>query len=748
MRTYADIDAASENDDHAVIFYLQRRPEDSDWQLDGDVGNLRHWYDEGLRILQLSYGDGPARPDATAPDERLGYGSYGPNEGDEKGVTDLGRAAIAEMNAIGMIVDCSHCSRQTTLDAAALSTKPVIATHVNAAALTPVNRNKDDEELLAIAGTGGVIGVTTIGWMLDTDGDGAAGMDDMIAHIEYMVDLVGVDHVGVSSDARMDGWEPSSGHYADADLAALDRWVRLTSRLYARGWTEEDLAKLLGGNFLRVFAEVLADTESMLSATDAAWEAVPVFTVGDRIGGYRPPGILDGTGAFEKDDKTVRVLVNHELRPEQGYAYFLANGMSMTGSRISYFDIDMATLKVKDAGLAYDTIINRYGETLGPSNIRERGDNGPLNRLCSAVFVPEGSYGLVDDVYLAGEETWDGQLFALDVASGVLHAVPQVGRASFENVALIDSGDPSKIALVVGDDYKGRPLMLYIGEKNALGDGSFLDRNGLAKGKVFTWVADGGDTTPEEFGQTGETRTGKFVEIEIYNPDMAGREGYDEAGYVTQERQIALGLEVGPFLFSRPEDLATNPEDGSEFVLASTGHGELYPSDDWGTLYTVATDIADLTATVSVVYSGDDAGNGQFPTPDHGLRNPDNLAWAGDGTIYVQEDRSTRIGRFGGASGREASVWQVNPDTGLLRRIAEVNRQAVPIGAVDTDADDLGDWETSGVIDVTNLFGAGATMLLVNVQAHSMKGELIGGENADQDMVEGGQILLLRQVGD
>ena len=236
---------------------MQLRPESSDWQLDGDVANLRHWYNEGLRILQVSYGDGPERPDATSLDERLGYGTYGPNEGEEKGVTALGRAAIAEMNAMGMIVDCSHCSKQTTLDAAALSTKPVIATHANAEALTPRIRNKDDDELRAIAGTGGVIGVTCIRWMLDTDGDGKAGMSDMIAHIEYITELVGIDHVGISSDSDVNGWPEESGHYADADLAAPDRWVRLTAQLRARGWTEEDLAKLLGGNFNRVFAEIL-----------------------------------------------------------------------------------------------------------------------------------------------------------------------------------------------------------------------------------------------------------------------------------------------------------------------------------------------------------------------------------------------------------------------------------------------------------------------------------------------------------
>ncbi len=255
VRTYADIETARAEGDLAIMFYVQRRPTDSGWELDGDAANLRQWFDEGLRVLQISYGHNPpARPDAHTPDERLGYGG---REGNEMGLTELGRAAIPVMNAIGMIVDCSHCTRRTTLDAAELSTKPILTNHANAEALTPHRRNKDDEELLAIARTGGVIGVTTIRWMLDTDDDGRAGMDDFIAHIEYIVDLVGIDHVGVSSDADVNGWPQESGHYADADLAAPDRWVRLTARLRGRGWSEENLAKLLGGNFLRVFREVL-----------------------------------------------------------------------------------------------------------------------------------------------------------------------------------------------------------------------------------------------------------------------------------------------------------------------------------------------------------------------------------------------------------------------------------------------------------------------------------------------------------
>ncbi|MXZ60592.1 MAG: hypothetical protein F4228_07165 [Acidobacteria bacterium] len=248
--TYEDIETARANGEYAYIFYVQSRVAPQ-WQLDGELANLSRWYAEGLRVLQLRYGD----KEGHEPEERLAYGSY---EGDDRGLTQLGRRAIAEMNRLGMIVDVSHLSRQSTLEAAALSEKPVLATHANAEALTPQDRTKDDEELRAIAATGGVIGVTPIGWMLDRDGDGKAGMEDMVAHVEYIAGLVGIDHVGLSTDAALDGWDPDSRHYADAGLAAFDRWVRVTAELRARGWSDEDLAKLLGGNFLRVIREVLS----------------------------------------------------------------------------------------------------------------------------------------------------------------------------------------------------------------------------------------------------------------------------------------------------------------------------------------------------------------------------------------------------------------------------------------------------------------------------------------------------------
>ncbi len=485
------------------------------------------------------------------------------------------------------------------------------------------------------------------------------------------------------------------------------------------------------------------DNDAMLFPTAPGWEVEPVYTVGEYVGDYLPVGILDGAGAYELDDRTVRVLTNHELRGGQGYAYELASGAQLKGARISYFDIDKTTLEVKDAGLAYDTIVARYGAPL-TQEIVDLGDpdQGDLRRFCSSAYYGAGSYGLVDSIYFTGEETGGGQLFALDVASETLYAVPAVGRAAYENITLLDSGDPGAIAIAVGDDRAGAPLLLYIGRKNALGDGSFLDRNGLAQGALYAWVSDAGDASPATFHRTGETRSGRFVEIDIHNPALAGQEGRDNLGYVDQSVQDSLTTgETGAraFQFSRPEDLDVNPENSAQFVLNSTGHRN-FPNDLWGTVYVVDVDFADLTAGIRIVYSGDDAGGGQFMLgPDFGLRSPDNLDWANDGYVYQQEDRSIRA--FGDMSGQEASIWRMDPDDGALVRIAQVNRNAVlPAGAVDRDPDDLGDWETSGILDITTLLGAETTTLLVNVQAHSLDVDLRG------DLVQGGQIVLLRRT--
>lgn len=506
----------------------------------------------------------------------------------------------------------------------------------------------------------------------------------------------------------------------------------------------------------------------MLNSTHAAWNVETVFTVGERVGGvidgYRPPGILDGMGALPADDGKMTVLTNHELRPGYGEPYALANGATLSGARVSKFLINPVTLEVEAGGLAYDTIIDRDGNAVTPAMVAaavESDASLDLRRLCSAYLVRKGQYGVEDNIYFTGEETSGGQLFALDVANDTLYAVPAAGRAGYESVALVNSGDPNKIAILIGDDRPGAPLLLYVGEKDTSDGAGFLERNGLAEGNLYVWVSRDGHMSPEDWSGTDADLNapvwGDFVEIAHYDSTKAGADGYDASGYADQDTQDALTDAAGAFEFSRPEDLSTWPGDtaGRWVVLASTGRGRAYPSDNWGTTYLIKTDPENLAAQLYISYDGDDAGDGQFPGgPDFGLRSPDNLVWAKkDNLIYIQEDRSTVRSEnprenFGGASGREASVWQLTPATGQLTRIAEMNRSAVlPIGAYDTDPTDLGDWESSGVIDVSEFFpNAAGTTLLVNVQGHSVKGDLYGGDAVNQGLVEGGQLLLLQQT--
>ena len=541
------------------------------------------------------------------------------------------------------------------------------------------------------------------------------------------------------------------------DGSASERDIEFTTVGGAIAWkyTDEpaDAWRTLAALPEASFAPAAGPSLGML-APSPDWEVINVFTVGDRVSDYRPPGYLDGTGAFSLNSTTVRVLTNHELFAEQGLPYTLSNNLSLTGSRISYFDIDKDTHKIKDAGVAYDRVVNRAGAPLTVRTV-DNVDSGPLRLLCSATYVPQGSFGFVDDIYFTGEEVEGGQLFALDVDEGDLYAVPMAGRAAFENVTFIDTGTSTSIGMVISDDRPGAPLKLYIGDKNAVGGNSFLDRNGLAKGTLYVWKTRNGDDTPEAFGETGEFRQGTFEPIAIFDASKANTEGYDGQGYVTQELQDALafgsdalGIDgVGAFHFSRLEDLATNPQNQRQIVLASTGNGELYRNDDWGAVYIIEIAANTLSANARILYSGDDGGRGQFPGgADFGLRSPDNLDWAEDGMIYVQEDRNTFNSVFGSSSGREASVWQLNPQTAQLVRIAEINRGFVPIGTVDTAPNDLGNWETTGILDVTSLFNSRFTMLVVNVQAHSMKGDLLGGDNIDRELVAGGQMVILRKL--
>jgi hypothetical protein len=473
------------------------------------------------------------------------------------------------------------------------------------------------------------------------------------------------------------------------------------------------------------------------------WTTDPVFTIGETIDGYTPPGIPDGMGAFERED-TVVIVSTHELRATQGYPYTLASGAALTGARISALTFDKATRELMTMGPAYDTIYNRAGVSVDLVNGLDSSDSNGLHRLCSAGSVVAGQAGFVDDALLTGEETGGGTGFALDIEAGELWALPWMGRAGWESATALDipGFNDTHVAILIGDDRGDAALILYVGEKQP--GGNFVERNGLANGTLYMWVANDGALSPADWNGTGTSRSGKFVAVENYNAAQAGTANFDDLGFATQAYLDSQKVDIGAFNFSRPEDVHTNPAPGkgNQIVFASTGRNTTINqgADLWGTTYVVdvkinlgRVQVDNITADISIVYDGDDADKQDF-----GIRSPDNLVWADDGMVYIQEDRS--ISAFGDASGEETSIWKLNPKTSAVERVGQMDRSAVPAGQVDTDPTDLGDWESSGIIDVTDEFGAeGERVLFFNSQAHSVRGGTIDSEN----LVQGGQFLFM-----
>ena len=533
-----------------------------------------------------------------------------------------------------------------------------------------------------------------------------------------------------------------------------------------------------------------------------AWEVRALFTIGDRLPSrdprfpdreYQPVGTPDGLGAYLLDEGTVRVLVNHELDGKAGYLYRLDNGTTLTGARISFLDVDRQTLRILDSGIAYRTIRDRQGRIVETGfQVNEISDTGQgLSRLCSSQLIGQGTFNFVDTIYMAPEELPDplghpygGTVWALDVERRTLHAVPAMGRMAGENTTPL-SGPDDSVALLIGDDtvpqtdeaeISGQaaglhtppghlvtaPLWLYVGQKNAStidnalpagvdpahvdpAHATFLNRNGLLVGQLYYFVAEHGVRTVAQFNGTGSTLTGVWKKIEVLDGTKAGQKGYDPLGYKTGwtlRREAKAG---GAFQFSRPEDVGTHPFIGTRAVLASTGRDTVFPGyDAWGTVYQIDVDLERMTATLTILYDGDDAGGAWFSHPDAGIRNPDNLDWGEDGMIYVQEDKAKeQAPLFGSHSGQEASLWRLDPLTGEAQRIARIDRSVVlPDGSTDERAHALGEWESAGILDVTSLFESrvGERVLLATVQAHTIRDGMI----ATRKLVEGGQLILLR----
>lgn len=203
--------------------------------IDGKLKNLQHFVDRGIVYMTLCHNGDNDICDSASKTQHTHHG-----------VSAFGEQVIKEMNRLGVLVDMSHAGEESFYQALEISSKPIVCSHSSARALCDHPRNLTDDQMRALAQKGGVAQTTIYHGFLKKDGE--ATINDVIAHLEHAIDVMGIDHVGLGTDFDGDG-----GVRGLADSSEL---INFTRRLLARRFSEHDIQKIWGGNFLRVMGEV------------------------------------------------------------------------------------------------------------------------------------------------------------------------------------------------------------------------------------------------------------------------------------------------------------------------------------------------------------------------------------------------------------------------------------------------------------------------------------------------------------
>ena len=235
------------------------------WQnaspIESELDRLELFHSLGVRIIQITYNER----------NLLGNGCY---ERTDDGLSNFGLDAIKEMNRLGILIDLSHVGDRTTIDAIESSEQPVACTHANARSFFDHVRNKTDDALRLIAERGGVIGANAFPPFLRQGFEST--LRDYVDAIDDLVERVGVDHVGIGTDYTQDQpkaffdwffsqqgtkYQARPIPYPDpllhpTGMETPDKFSNIWRELTRRGYTEADVAKILGGNWLRLFKEV------------------------------------------------------------------------------------------------------------------------------------------------------------------------------------------------------------------------------------------------------------------------------------------------------------------------------------------------------------------------------------------------------------------------------------------------------------------------------------------------------------
>jgi membrane dipeptidase len=256
----ADFELAKREGKTAVVLNFQNAT-----MLEGDADNVEALHALGMRSFQLTYNYR----------NLLGDGCL---ERTNAGLSEFGVGVVERMNSVGVLVDLSHCGRQTTLDGIAFSKQPVAMTHTMCEALRRNHpRAKTDEQIRACADKGGVVGIAALGYFLGPDPGGETTIEAYADHIEHAASVAGHEHVGLSSDfppqgieawATRENWyEPRLESFKPSyevrwppwipELDAPARFLNIARVLERRGWTARELELLLGRNWLRLFRETI-----------------------------------------------------------------------------------------------------------------------------------------------------------------------------------------------------------------------------------------------------------------------------------------------------------------------------------------------------------------------------------------------------------------------------------------------------------------------------------------------------------
>ncbi len=257
-RDVADIVSAKEHDGVGIVLGLEAAT-----PIENELDRLDVLYGLGVRQIGVAYNDA----------NTLGSGL---NEAVDGGLTSFGRKAVRRMNQLGLLIDLSHSSDETALDTCRASTAPVCITHAGARSVWPTRRMKPDEVLRAVAGTGGVIGISAAPHTTLSAAHPEHSIESVLDHFEYCVQLVGKEHVAFGPDTLygdhvamhkvfakvLDLGTATAGPpftpvaYVDGLENPTECFPNLCAALVKRGWSDDDIGLVLGGNILRVLAEV------------------------------------------------------------------------------------------------------------------------------------------------------------------------------------------------------------------------------------------------------------------------------------------------------------------------------------------------------------------------------------------------------------------------------------------------------------------------------------------------------------